>query len=454
MTKLWLSFILWSFVFLTACSVVENSTMLTETNQPEQVQTRTRNEVYSPTQTATIPFSFTPIQRLAVTYNRLDGNRFVDGQGGVSTQAIEVELSGIPEWIVGASLNDKVVIYVVLVDGKVQAFELESNVVIQEITANVSELQKGNPPVLASDGNTAYLIQTPEDISPFTHPIFQENGSLVYIDRSGDLVWTNPETTRRFQVNALPDARILMDELGRWLFLSNPTNDYAHGVLGDALEARSITLIDPSSNPVSTKEIQIDPGDVIEGIAPLWVDLDGDGAREIIVTQSNIHVGARMVVYNEEGDLIAQSDPIGQGFRWMHLIATAQIVNDDSLDLVVVRTPHIGGVLEIYELNEGRLEIVTSIKGYSSHQIGSRNLDAAFVTDVNGDGIPDIVLPDQSQQNLSTLQIMNSELTEIWKEPLNGKLTTNLVGVFSTKLGLILSAGTEDSKLLIWVMND
>ncbi|MBW6473917.1 MAG: VCBS repeat-containing protein, partial [Anaerolineaceae bacterium] len=317
-----------------------------------------------------------------------------------------------------------------------------------------STLLPGTPLALASDGNNAFLIKPPDDISPFTHPVLQENGSLVYIDDKGDLILTNAGATLHFKVNALPDARILMDELGRLLFLSSPTSDYPHAVLGDALEARSITRIDPNSNPENIKEIQIDPADVIEGIAPLWVDLDGDGKREIIVTQSNIHVGARIVVYNQEGEVIAQSDPIGQGFRWLHLIAAAQFVNEDTLDLVVVRTPHIGGVLEIYELTEGKLEMNTSVKGYSSHQIGSRNLDASLITDVNADGIPDIVLPDQSQQYLSALQITDAEWTEIWRVPLNEKLTTNLMGVYSPNSGLVLGAGTEGNKLMLWVLKD
>ncbi|PKO10425.1 MAG: hypothetical protein CVU40_04795 [Chloroflexi bacterium HGW-Chloroflexi-2] len=434
--------------------MAENSVVVSETNQPEQVQIRIENEVVSPPQTETIPLPITQLQELAVTYNRLDGNRLVAGEGGLSSFPVEVALAGTPEWIVGIALEDKVVIHVVLIDGRVQAFELDSNLVIQEITANISALHPGNPPVLASDGNIAFLIKPPDDISPFTHPVLQENGSLVYIDDKGDLIWTTAGTTLQFKVNALPDARILMDELGRLLFLSNPTSDYPHGVLGDALEARSITLIDPNSIPVSIKEFQIDPVDVIEGIAPLWVDLDGDGVREIIVTQSNIHVGARIVVYNQEGEVIAQSDPIGLGFRWLHLIAAAQIVNGDTLDLVVVRTPHIGGVLEIYELTEGKLEISNSLKGYSSHQIGSRNLDASLVTDMNADGIPDIVVPDQSQQYLSALQITDAEWTEIWRVPMNGKLSTNLMGLYSPKSGLVLGAGTEGNKLMLWVLKD
>jgi hypothetical protein len=73
---------------------------------------------------------------------------------------------------------------------------------------------------------------------------------------------------------------------------------------------------------------------------------------------------------------------------------------------------------------------------------------------VNADRIPEIVLPDQSQQNLSALQITDAEWTEIWRVPLNEKLTTNLMGVYSLNFGLVLGAGTEGNKLMLWVLKD
>ncbi len=98
-------------------------------------------------------------------------------------------------------------------------------------------------------------------------------------------------------VKALPDARILTDENDRILFLSDPTHNYAHAVLGDAIEAASITLIDPKNSAFQFKKIIPEAGDVIEGISPIWADMDLDGTREIIVTQSNQVVGAMIVVY-------------------------------------------------------------------------------------------------------------------------------------------------------------
>ena len=57
----------------------------------------------------------------------------------------------------------------------------------------------------------------------------------------------------------------------------------------------------------------LDPPSVIENLAPIWTDLDGDGNREIILTQSNTAEGAKIVVYTEDGKILAVGPPIGKG---------------------------------------------------------------------------------------------------------------------------------------------
>ena len=39
--------------------------------------------------------------------------------------------------------------------------------------------------------------------------------------------------------------------------------------------------------------------DVVEGIVPIWIDLDGDRVREILVTVRNSLSGIRLVVFND-----------------------------------------------------------------------------------------------------------------------------------------------------------
>ena len=45
------------------------------------------------------------------------------------------------------------------------------------------------------------------------------------------------------------------------------------------------------------------------------------------------------------------------------------------MQLVEVLTPHIGGVVRFYEFTGTELSIISQLGGYTSHVIGSRNLD-------------------------------------------------------------------------------
>jgi hypothetical protein len=139
-----------------------------------------------------------------------------------------------------------------------------------------------------------------------------------------------------------------MDEAERLLFLSGPTTRYGHEALGDALEAGSITLVETAPQPRVVLNIDLPGHMVVEGIAPLWVDLDGDGVREIIVTHSDASQGTQVVVYAETGERIAAGPAIGQGFRGRHQLTVAPFGPDGELELADVLTPHIGGVIEFY----------------------------------------------------------------------------------------------------------
>ena len=249
---------------------------------------------------------------IALTNQRLDGNRLAVGSGGMPAEPLDIPLLGRPLWVVGVPVQDGRLWVVTLESGQVQAFQIEDKEVL-ELKLNLSMLPPGMPPVLRVVGNRVELLSPSPDASVSTHPIWLEDGGQAYIDTHGQLRLIRHDGTYALAVNALPDARILSDEDGRLLFLSAPTEGYPHGVLGDTLEATTITLVDTTLDPHVIRKIQIDPGDVIEGVAPIWVDLDGDGEREIIVTQSNADTGGRIVVYREDGSLFASGEPIGQG---------------------------------------------------------------------------------------------------------------------------------------------
>ena len=283
------------------------------------------------------------------------------------------------------------------------------------------------------------------------NPILLEDGAQVHIDADGQLHLIRQEAAYSLAVDALPDGRLLSDGDGRLLFLSTPTSEYPHGVLGDEFEAKTVSLVNASDAPEILLVIQIDPGDVIEGIAPIWVDLDGDGEREIILTQSNAVSGARIVVYREDGSLVASGEPIGQGFRWRHQLAVGQFIEGGPQEIAVIRTAHIGGVIEIYTVEQDCLVIRAELRGYSSHQIGSRNLDSALAADFDGDGQIEIVVPDQSHTALAGIETAGAEMKVAWQTSVGGHLSTNITAVELQTGGIALGVGQDLNRLRIWL---
>jgi hypothetical protein len=247
------------------------------------------------------------------------------------------------------------------------------------------------------------------------------------------------------------DARLLMDESGRLLFLSDPTTRYGHGVVGDEFEAESITMVETSPSHRVSLRLETDPPKVIEGIAPIWADLDGDGTRDIIVTESGADQGAQIVAYDEQGTRVATGPAIGAAFRWRHQLAVAPFGPNGELELASVLTPHIGGVVEFYQVRGDKLEIVAQVPGYSSHTIGSRNLDRAIAGDLDGDGRIELLVPDQAQEWLGAIRRNIAGAETAWEIPIGGRLSTNLMGVALPNGDLSLGAGREDRVLRLWL---
>ncbi|MEL7432903.1 MAG: hypothetical protein AAFN11_03050 [Chloroflexota bacterium] len=112
-------------------------------------------------------------------------------------------------------------------------------------------------------------------------------------------------------------------------------------------------------------------------------------------------------------------------------------------------TPHIGGVVRFYQYQGDRLEIVAELSGYTSHVIGSRNLDMAVAGDFNGDGIPEIVLPSQDRMTIAGIQRTETGATVVWQLPLNAPVVTNLAA-YETETGLALATGLQSGVVRVW----
>lgn len=386
---------------------------------------------------------------LAHMYQNTDGNRWVNGQGDLPHAVpLDIPLKGEPIWLSAIAVNheeneDENVLEsiwtVVLYNGEIQSFRvrktLEGMNVYQDDSVSLDR-----------------QIKLPAaDVSKWTHPVILNNGNLVYIAGNGDVVFWKDKELVRFKVNALLDARLLVDEKDRILVLTGATTLYKHGVLGDEYEAGSMTLFEASGEPKVIRTIEVESNHVIEGLMPIWVDLGKDGQREIIVTVSGHEQGAKIVLYDELGTIVAEGPAVGRGYRWRHQLMAAPFGLNGEMEIADVLTPHIGGVVEFYQWEDQQLNIVAALPGFSTHEIGSRNLDMSVAGDFDQDGQVELLAPNQEKNKIGGIKRIDKGAELAWSLPIDGRLTTNLAAVLFPNDNLAVGVGRQDGYLRIWL---
>lgn len=206
-----------------------------------------------------------------------------------------------------------------------------------------------------------------------------------------------------------------------------PTTRYAHGVLGDAIEAGGLAVRDASGK----RHVLMLPEDsVFEDITPRLADLDGDGAAEVIVVRSYLTRGAALAVFGMRGGefvRLSETAPIGRAARWLNPAAIADFTGDGLPEIAIVKTPHIGGTLEFWRFRGGRLSRVGSLRGFSNHVIGSRDLGLATVVDVDGNGVRDIVLPSADRRELVAVAVAGGRARIVGRADVPAPVTGRVV---------------------------
>jgi hypothetical protein len=230
---------------------------------------------------------------------------------------------------------------------------------------------------------------------------------------------------------ALLDTKIAVgsrDIARAWL--SSPTVRYAHGVLGDAVEAEAVVV---ELRDGSAVEFNVGPDAVIEDRIPRLVDLDGDGRDKIMVVRSGMTLGAGLILLGvEAGELVLKAEalPIGTAHRWLNPVGVADFDGDGVREAAVVVTPHIGGRLQLYEWRGKTLTpdhaAGAEVGGFSNHVIGSRELGLAALADLDGYGVTDIVLPDAARGALVGVTFAGGKYRELFRLALPHPVATSL----------------------------
>jgi hypothetical protein len=371
----------------------------------------------------------------AVSVQPPSGDRRVTGRGDITrVPPIEIDAGAGALWVVATATDEGLIVVATLEDGSTVEFAVTESGGSDPVPLGGAVT---GPPVVSFGLDETTLI-APDPDAPA--PPLVIDGVVWWTASDGSL----HRGDEALGLVGLPDGRFVVAADGSIAVLTDPTTRYPHGVLGDDIEAGSITILEPDGSVRSV----IDVEGVVEGISPLWADLDGHGDDELVVTVSDAVDGARIVVFDTDGVIVASGEPIGTGNRWRHQIGT---VRDPfgARAIVVVKTPHIGGIAEYWRLRQDRLELITSRAGITSHRLGSRNLDLAVIVDADGDDVEELVAPTGDLQELVGLFLTEDGVGESWRVSLPAPLASNLHAITDDD-GAWLVAGLADGRLLVW----
>ncbi|WP_420594068.1 hypothetical protein [Deinococcus sp.] len=215
---------------------------------------------------------------------------------------------------------------------------------------------------------------TVSQLSPLSGPACASGGAVLAVGQGGELVRIEigGQESSRAKLNLLPDTRPGWADLRgngdpSLTVLAGPSGRYAHGVLGDKLEATELLAVDRHTLNVEYR-LTLPAPFVFEDweARPLK-----DGQREVLaLVRSGPIGGAALIIAGLSGDklgILAAGPDFGQPSRWL---APAS----DGASLYAVHTPHIGGVLNKYTFAGNTLKAVpvSGVPAVSTHRIGQR----------------------------------------------------------------------------------
>lgn len=175
-----------------------------------------------------------------------------------------------------------------------------------------------------------------------------------------------------------------------------PTDRYAHGVLGDAIEWGSLTLSTADGRRLT---LTLPQTRVFEDLAPRVITTM-EGRTLAMVVETDMDLGARLSLYDEEG-LFAATPYIGSSNRWLAPIGAADLDGDGQLEIAYVDRPHLAKTIRIWRLQGRELVSVAALPGYTNHRIGEDTIAGGMRTCAGG---PEMIVADAAWRDVVALR--------------------------------------------------
>lgn len=181
-----------------------------------------------------------------------------------------------------------------------------------------------------------------------------------------------------------------------------PTDRYAHGVLGDAIEWGTLQI----TTETETRSFVLSQDRVFEDVAPRLADVDGDGTPEVIVVETLATEGAQLAIYDETGK-IAATPHIGQTSRWLAPIGAADLDGDGAIEIAYVDRPHLAKILRVWRFRDGTLVPIADLPGLSNHRIGERDIGGGIRNCGQG---PELITASADWRNVMATTLSDGQL--------------------------------------------
>lgn len=195
---------------------------------------------------------------------------------------------------------------------------------------------------------------------------------------------------------------------------TEPTSRYAHGVLGDTIEHAGLRVTLESGE---TRDVFWPDTLVFEDTAPRLVDMDLDGAPEVITVESHEYFGARLAIWGLDANnaLVAKATTefIGAPYRWLAVAGAADLDGDGYVEIAYIDRPHLTKILTIYRYlpqpdGSAQLSLVGTKPDLTNHRIGERDIGGGIRS---CDGTIEVITASGDWTRIMATSLENDTLT-------------------------------------------
>jgi hypothetical protein len=220
---------------------------------------------------------------------------------------------------------------------------------------------------------------------------------------------------------------------------TTPVQRYGHFALGQPHEYASLVVPSDHGKPL---QLDLPDDEVFEDLVPRPVRMRAGGELQWLTVVSQRGLGARMAlvgVRNGQLKITAQSAPIGQANRWLNPVGVVDLDGDGETEVAAVVTPHLAGVLTVYQQRGSELVARATLRGLSNHRFGSTELGmSGFIPEANGSTL---VVPDLEHRALVMVRYAHGALRETGRCPLPAPVVGAVRWVANTGLSVMLTTG-------------